>query len=354
MQFFVTRTGLDAFDVARAWGLAVLINVLTEDEVELSNADWAFIVSPTKPAPEDPDFKGLGWRTLFAAEDVQWERVFMTLRKKREKLLEEEAGQVRQVLEKGWSQLTSELKRPNNAVDIGQGKTMPGGLEPSAFKGLRHDSRARYGEEQLKVPEGHWALACLGMATCGVYRLSREAGQEKWLALLPIPQCVRFNYFRDVQELMRFPPARYQGVQNAAAHYAVQLAEQLRKRAAAQGSLQDRFAAVFYFTLFGAGQQTKPAQGSQLNLSPLMDAIHRDPHGTEPMLNWLDYCFRLGSTEGAEDLALAATELVMRWDLDAFERLVKVFIRLIAQKRVRHDNLPDETAIGGVMRYVAA
>lgn len=346
MQFFVTKTGLDAFDVARAWGLAVLINVLTEDEVELSNADWAFIVSPTKPAPEGPDFKGLGWRTLFAAEDVQWQQVFMTLQK--------EVSQVRQALEEGWRQLASELKRPDNIVDIGRGETVPGSLEPSAFKGLRHNSRARYGEEQLKVPEGHWALACLGMATCGVYRLSREAGQEKWLALLPIPQCVRFNYFRDVQELMRLPPTHYQGVQNAAAHYAVQLAEQLRKRAAARGSLQDRFAAVLYFTLFRTRQQTKPAQGSQLNLSPLMDAIHRDPHGTEPMLNWLDYCFRLGATEGAEDLALAATELVMRWDLDAFERLVKVFIRLIAQKRVRHDNLPDETAIRGVMRYVAA
>lgn len=346
MQFFVTKTGLDAFDVARAWGLAVLINVLTEDEVELSNADWAFIVSPTKPAPEGPDFKGLGWRTLFAAEDVQWERVFMT-QGEWEKLRNE----VRQALEKGWRQLASELKRPNNTVNFGQGRgKVRGGLEPSAFKGLRHESKARYGEYPFpSVPEEHWALAYLGMATCGVYhrvyRFSREAGQEKWLALLPIPQIVRFNYFRDVQELMRFPPVGYQGVQNAAAHYAVQLAEQLRKQAARWGSLQDKFAAVFYFTLFGAGQQTKPAQGSQLNLSPLMDAIHRDPHGTEPMLNWLDYCLRLGATEGAADLALAATELVMRWDLDAFEMLVRVLIRVLGREQVQRKARDEFNAI---------
>lgn len=348
-QFFVAKTGLDAFDVARAWGLAVLLNTLTEDEVELCNADWAIIVKPTNSIPHNAALAGLGWRTLFVAEDVEWQRVFITMRERQERV-----QKVQKVLESKWRTLMNQLQQPSNAVKIGQGETLPGGLEPSAFKGLRHDTKARYREEQLRVPEEHWALACLGMATCGVYRFSREAGQDKWLALLPIPQLVRFNYFRGGQELLRLPSVRYQSVQNAAAHYAVQLAEQLRKRAAAQESLQDRFAAVLYFTLFGARQQIKPAQGNQLNLSPLMEAIQRDSRGAEAMFKWLDYCFRLGATEGAEDLALAATELVMRWDLDAFERLVRIFVRLIAQKRVRYDNLPDETVIRRVMRHVAA
>jgi hypothetical protein len=190
------------------------------------------------------------------------------------------------------------------------------------------------------------------MATCGAYHRVREAGQWKTLALMPVPQSVRFNYFRDVQAMMRPSGVRYRGVQNAAAYYAVHLAEQLRRRAAAQGSLQDRFYAILYFTLFGAGQQTKPSQGSQLNLAPLMEAIQRDPHGSQSLFEWLDYCFRLGATDGAEELALAATELVMRWDLDAFERLARVLARFIAQKRVRHENLPSERTLKEVMRYV--
>jgi hypothetical protein len=151
---------------------------------------------------------------------------------------------------------------------------------------------------------------------------------------------------------MRPSGLRYIGVQNAAAHYSVQLTEQLRRRAVAQGSLQDRFSAVLYFTLLGTRQQVKPSQGNQLNLTPLMDAIQEDPHGTEAMLKWLDYCFRLGATKGAEELALAVTELVMRWDLDAYEKLVKVFVRFIARNQVRYDNLPYERTLLGVMKNV--
>jgi hypothetical protein len=349
VQFFVTKTGLDAFDTARAWGLAVLLNVLTQDEVRLQDASWAFILEPKGCIPQNAQLTGLGsWVTLFNAVDVQWDSVFVTQRGRQE----EKKGQVRQILETQLHSLLSDLQRPDNLVEIGSGENVPGGLEPAAFKGLRHVTKASYREDQLKVSEGHWALSCLGMATCGTYRFSREAGQYRWLVLLPVPQNVHFNYFRDVQELMRPSGLRYIGVQNAAAHYSVQLTEQLRRRAVAQGSLQDRFSAVLYFTLFGTRQQVKPSQGNQLNLTPLMDAIQEDPHGTEAMLKWLDYCFRLGATKGAEELALAVTELVMRWDLDAYEKLVKVFVRFIARNQVRYDNLPYERTLLGVMKNV--
>jgi hypothetical protein len=349
VQFFVTKTGLDAFDTARAWGLAVLLNVLTQDEVRLQDASWAFILEPKGCIPQNAQLTGLGsWVTLFTAGDVQWDNVFVTQRGRQGAKKE----QVRQILETQLHSLLSDLQRPDNLVEIGSGENVPGGLEPAAFKGLRHVTKASYREDQLKVSEGHWALSCLGMATCGTYRPIREAGQDRWLVLLPVPQNVHFNYFRDVQELMRPSGLRYIGVQNAAAHYAVQLAEQLRRRAAAQGSLQDRFSAILYFTLFGTRQQVKPSQGNQLNLTPLMDAIQEDPHGTEAMLKWLDYCFRLGATKGAEELALAVTELVMRWDLDAYEKLVRVFVRFIARNQVRYDNLPYERTLLGVMKNV--
>ncbi len=337
MQFFITKTGLDAFDVARAWGLAVLLNVLTEEEVKLQDVGWAFIMTPAKQIPPNASLEGSAWRTLFSTPDVQWQQVFLTLRKKQEKLFVEDGDvvEVCKVLESKWQQLLKGLQQPNNLVTFGSGKTLLGGLEPAAFKGLRHITKARYGEDNISVQDEHWALACLGMATCGTYRFSREAGQENWLALLPVPQCIRFSYFRDVQQLLRPHSIRYRGVQNAAAHYAVQLAEGLRKRAAAQGSLQDQFSAVLYFTLFRTKQQTKPSQGSQLNLAPLMQLIQDDPHGSEAVLRWLDYCFRLGATEGTEDLALAATELVMRWDLDAYERLVRVLVRVLGREQVK-------------------
>jgi hypothetical protein len=341
MPYYITKTGLDAFDTARAWGLAVVVNVLTEDEVVLRHEDWAFIVvEPPMPVPNSTIANSLAWRTLIFEQG--WQRVFMTAKGgwsgKRDK--------AKDVVEQQIGSLLTDLQNPANTVALGSGESLPGGLDPTGFKGLRHESKAggyhkSSPEDQLEVPKDHWALACLGMATCGTYRPVKEARQINWLVLLPVPQEVRFSYFRDVQELFRLPGLKYHGIQNAAAHYAIQLAERLRRRAAAQGSLQDRYSAVLYFGLFGAGQQMKPAQGNQLRLEPLMDAIARDPHGTQPMLEWLDYCFRLGATEGAEDLALSATELVMRWDLEAYDRLVRVAVRILGREQVRRKNPRD-------------
>ena len=349
MLYYITKTGLDAFDTARAWGLGVVLNVITGDEVRITDTEWMYIVEPVSAVPTGIRLSGnTAWASLFQEEN--WQRVFMTAKGgwsgKRD--------QARQIMEQQLNSFLANLQDPANIVALGTGESLPGALDPTGFKGLRHTTRAQYHEGQLNVPQDHWALACLGMAACGTYRYAKEAGQSNWLVLLPVPQEVRFSYFRDVQDLFRLPGLKYHGVQNAAAHYAVQLAERLRRRAAAQGSLQDRYSAILYFRLFGAGQQTKPAQGNQLRLEPLMEAIAQDPHGTQPMLEWLDYCFRLGSTKGAEDLALAATELVMRWDLDAYERLVRILVRYQAQGRIRRDNLPEARTLEEVTHHVSA
>jgi hypothetical protein len=348
MLYYITKTGLDAFDTARAWGLAVVLNVLTEDEMFLHYKDWAFVLESRILISATSITDSLAWRTLLF--EPGWQRVFMTTRG----IWSQKRDQAKGIVERQISTLLTNLQDPANTVDLGTGESLPGGLDPTGFKGLRHTTRAQYQEGQLNVNQDHWALACLGMATCGTYRYAREAGQANWLALLPVPQKVRFSYFRDVQDLFRLPGLKYHGVQNAAAHYAVQLAERLRRRAAAQGSLQDRYSAVLYFRLFGAEQQLKPAQGNQLRLEPLMEAIARDPHKTQSMLEWLHYCFRLGSTKGAEDLALAATELVMRWDLDAYDRLVRTLVRYQAQGRIRRDNLPETNTLEELISHVSA
>jgi len=346
MPYYITKTGLDAFDTACAWGLAVVLNMLTEDEVVICNDEWAFVIEPAVPLPSSPAIaSNLAWRTLTFEQG--WQQVFITLKGEWSKKRDEAMS----IIQKRLTTLLGSLQTPKTVV-FRRGESLPGGLDPTGFKGLRHTTRAQYKEEQLEVLEEHWALACLGMATCGTYRYAKEAGQSNWLVLLPVPQEAQFSYFRDMQDLFRLPGLKYHGIQNAAAHYAVQLVERLRRRAAAQGSLQDRYSAVLYFKLFGAGQQMKPAQGNQLRLETLMDAIARDPHGTQPMLEWLDYCFRLGATKGAEDLALAATELVMRWDLEAYDRLIRVATHCQAQGRIRKENLPETSTLKEVMSHV--
>jgi hypothetical protein len=340
MPYYITKTGLEAFDTARAWGLVVLLNILTRDEVSIHDTEWAFIVEPLASIPPHTSLQAnTQWKTLFVSAGTFWAQVFITTREKRK--LQNKVSQVQQVLRGQWQTVLNQLANPANIPTLGSGENIPGGLDPTAFKGLRHVSRAGYKESQLSAPEDHWALACLGMATCGTYHRVREAGRLKTLALLPVPQSTRFSYFRDVQFLLRPPKRHYRGVQNAAAHYAVHLAKQLRQRASAQGSLQDRFHAILYFTLFGAGQQTKPSQGSQLNLAALMEMIWHDLHGSQAVFEWLDYCLRVGSADGAAELALAVTELVMRWDFEAYDLLVRTLARVLWREQVQRRNPRD-------------
>ncbi len=324
MQFFVTKTGLGVFDAARAWGLAAALSAVTGNEVEICDADWAFVVMLSASVPQQPDFDSEGWVILFTSGN--WRSVFIT-QKGHDSLIQK----VKNQLQKSWRQLLTDLQQPQWDI-LGRGETIPGGLDPTAFKGVRHPTKASFGEGQLRADPLHWALACLGMATCGVYHSLRD---NKRVALLLAPQKA---HFRDVQNLLRpdndnLP--HHDSAQTAAAHYAVLVAEKLRERAAAQGSLQDLFSAVLYFTLFSTGQQIKPSQGSQLQIAPLLEAIAADPDETEKLLTWLDACFRLGARKGATEVALAATELVMRWDLDAFERLTRTLLRIIGRSELR-------------------
>ncbi|MEM4203684.1 MAG: hypothetical protein QXS54_06410 [Candidatus Methanomethylicaceae archaeon] len=351
-QLYVTKTGLAIFDTARAYGLANLVVTARGSGVRavIEDQDWCFIISVDKLPTNPPS--GDKWAVLFQPEGTEWSRVFITYGQAAQG---QQRKRVRQVLEKQFNDILSAYQNPLHSVTLGSsGETLPGGLEPAAFKGLRHPSRRQYSEGPIKVPKEDWALACLGMATCAVYRYSREVAQGAYLALLSVPEFVRFAYFRTVQQMLRGRGLRYRGVQNAAAHYAVLLADEVRKARARQPQLQDRFSGVDYFTLFRTGNQWKPSQGGRLNLGPLMNALSSDPHATEPMLRWLDYCFRRGSTEGGEELALATTEFVMRFDLTSYERLARVFARFIAGNKVNIDNLPNEKTLKEVMGLVKA
>ncbi len=326
MQYFITKTGLDAFDTARAWGLGIILNTLTSAEVVIEDLGWAYQLKPLASQNLDPTLLKTNsqWGALFAEDG--WRRVFLTTRSG----WEAKRDQVRSILEHASTFLCHDLTRPDNSVKFGTGETLPGGLDPAGFKGLRHATRASYTEDQLRVDRNHWALACLGMALCANYSFDGV-----WLVALPVPERVYLDYFRDIHTLFNVSSLRYHGSQNAAAHYAVQLVERVRQRAASAGSLRDYFSAVIYFSLFKTRQQIKPGQGGQLRLKPLMDAIARDHHNTESMLRWLDACFRLGAVEGAEDLGIAATELVMRWDIDSYERVMITLGRVIGRLQVQ-------------------
>ena len=353
MLFAITKTGLDVFDAARAWGLAALIGDLTQDEVRVRDIGWQFLVD------SDSDVGTVGQVSQFPIvppdTDSVWRNVFVTSgeserQKKIEKVRElivrlaSEPAVMQGIFGGDWS---------DHVFVSRGGESLPGALDPAAFKGVRQQTRARYAEDQLKVEERHWALACLGMALCGSYRKVRTAGGQRYLVLLPIPHDVRVYQPSEFGELTRWTQeVGHAAAATMAAHAAVDLAARLRKRAAVYGQLRDRFSEIVFFELFRTGNQPKPAQGNHVRLERLLTVVANDPHRAEGILAWLDYCFRRGAVKGFQELALAATEFTFRWDLDSYERLVRVFVRMLASGGIKMVQRPSEEVMREVIGYV--
>lgn len=88
----------------------------------------------------------------------------------------------------------------------------------------------------MGVDKYHYALACMGMVLCGTCQRIRAAGTERTLALLPVLLAVTVHHYEELRELTKWSGSvRHIGGATMAAHAAVEIAERVRKRAAAQG-----------------------------------------------------------------------------------------------------------------------
>jgi hypothetical protein len=341
------KSGLEVFDVARPYGLAALLSYADEVQanspsirdigtayaVELSGAritvdrlkatgDWAAAFEPGKSVDVyAPQWNNVLLTTRVEQKSKKTGRVCHPRKTKIEK--------VRKTLEKKLPDLMEATGPVMLAAQIGKGELLPGPLDPSGFKGLKHETRGEFKEDETSVDKDNWALACLGAALTGRFVHERNAG---FFVVYPVPDCVTWTDFREVRkETYGERLKNYLSVQNAAAHYSVVLAENLRRRAASGLASTPRYSSLIYFSMFKTGNQWKPGSGGRLNLQLLIDMAIQRPHEAEKVLSVWRYMFRRGSARGNEDLALAITDLIMHPNLENYERHVRIVNRYIAR-----------------------
>lgn len=359
MRFWITKSGLEIFDVARAYGLAALLSYADEAQSAspvVSDAGAVYCVDLPGGKPSASRLKSgannSGWLEAFAIDDFrnplspQWNSLFVTdtaeFKKKKRKA-------ARDLLKTRLDDLLGRAKQPGLVADFESGETLPGGLDPVAFKGLRGRTRGQYTEGQTKVDQLNWALACLGGALAGRFLYQRGAG---YFVVYPVPESMDWTDFREVRKKTYGQRLSYLSVQNAAAHYSVVLAEHLRSRAASGLVSTTRYSNLLYFSLFKTGNQWKPGNAGRLNLQPLLDLALGRPHDAAGVFKVWQYLFRRGSKRGNEDLALAVTDLIMHPTLDSYERHVRVFTRHIAQG-AKTDFLYSEQSLKEVIALVS-
>ncbi|MDM7911881.1 MAG: hypothetical protein QUS09_02180 [Methanotrichaceae archaeon] len=292
--------------------------------------DWASLFY----IPDDLNPTNLAWNSLFVTD--------LGLAGKAKKV-----KQVKTYLEQRFDDVLTIAQHPGLSAQF-EGETLPGGLEPSAFKGSKSTTRAQYSEAQTEVDSDNWALACLGGALVGRYVWQRRS----IMVMYPVPEKVSFFSWRGIRDKTYGERLSYLGVQNAVAHYSVVLCEAMRKMASSSLAFSDRFSNLAYFSLFKTGNQWKPSTAGFLNLQPLLNMALGRPHETAEVFETWAYLFRRGSVRGYEDLSEAITKLIMSPSLENLERHNRVLLRYIDRKEIKAMNQYTEDALKEVMQIV--
>lgn len=357
MQYFIPKTALDIFDLCRAYGLAMLLDSASPEEVSpiIHDSGNAYLIEHNTT---DISIKRLqdntGWHELFeeSQNDRTWSRVFLT--DKKNWLVK--VNRVKEILSKDAEKIIKKSQTPNNFPDItsDKGATIPGPLDPSAFKGLRGRTRGDYTEGQTKVDSHSWALACLGGSISGRYKIQKAQG-NKWayFVIFPVPQRIEIKNFREIREKTYNIGLKYLSVQNAAAHYSVILADKMYQMAISKSQFVDRLSGLFYFSMVQSGQQFKPSTGGNLSLYPLMELALSGRSNVQRIFEVWNYLFRKGSVQGCEDIADSITAFIMNPSLTTYENHIKVILKYISRPReIKSANYYDEETLKEVMAYV--
>ena len=351
MRYAVLKSGFEIFDTCRAYGLAELLHCLRRGEAApiIQDTGQAYLIEVE--APDSAPDLATSEEWLAVMEQSAWQQVFLTYKAK----WAEQRDKVRRAVEQQWQTILRQSVAGLSA-DFGGPCTLPGPLDPAAFKGLKGLTATAYSEAATAADEMNWALACLGAAVAQRYRPQKVTGAKwEYYVTLPIPDLVRFSDFQAIRELVYQQGLNYHGLRNAVAHFSVLLADAVRQRAAGNPLLPLRFSGVLYFSLFPSGNQYKPAAGGIFQVGGLMElALSGRPSVAEAFATW-NYLFRRGSHQGSEDLAEAITDLVMAPSLESYYDHARVFLRYVMKSRkgVKDDDLYTEDALREVMNYAA-
>ncbi len=328
MRYYITKTNLDVFDTSRAWGLAFLLHVITEDDVLIKNDDVFFIIETQSQLPENINLKDNDlYNTIFAYKNEVYERIWKNVFRTSKKQWEYKRKRVKEILIKDINLLLDRKQNPDFDFDfIFNSKScenLPGSLDPAAFRGSRSESSKRFIERQLKIQRTEWALSALGMVIAGYYLFAKKGNNVDVFIFLPVPTEVYLSSHLAIKEKFDIRQSPSLGVTHAAAMFSIELAERVRSLKAQKTMYKEKYEEFICFELFGAGQQVKPKATLKVNIANLMEAIEKDADNTEISFKFLKNC--LFSHKQNPQLASAAADLIMNLNIEKYSRFIDFF-----------------------------
>jgi len=339
MQYYVVKSGMQIYDLSRAYGLGLILEKLCGSSVKVKDSNYCYSIEVTSNY-NLKKVKGLAG-LLPKEDDKKWGYIFLTLKGKGklDKIKNCKKLMVNKKLISSILYKSATIKQPEFSESKKEKyETLYQSLDLSATKGFREKIRGRMYHEgsQLYVPIEDFILSIIGHYNFTIWKWNKD-GQLILILFNPSVEGVQIGISpdaRDVAKIIDESLKTYRiGILPTLAYTAVSLAKEISR----QKERRVKFSNLFFGVMVGSGQQRKPYGGGIYPLDFLYRFIDSTEKSGEIFDRWLDI-FRLTNNPkmaGYEELALYLSEFITYPSKETFDRYLRSHLRISLSKEVK-------------------
>lgn len=328
MRYFIPKTGFQFFDVARAYGLGIMVYALSQiGDTIIKDGGFAYVIETS-----EIDLTNLSEISSYIPEkdNLYWDRVLKTSNKKSDLKSEtieffRDSENIQELLSKHSSinsSIISMFAEPKK-----NRPSIPQSLELGAGKGIRVVVPSRFEEKGIGLTEQHrdqLYLAILGALNSSIYSQHRTGSTTYTYITYPLPEYVEIEYIvtkaitRELKGAMR--NSHKAGVLPTLALIAVELG-------IAQHEFGDK-PTYIPSLLFGVMARSPTAKDKPYSAGEFPMELINKISNTRPdiLLFWRDI-LRSCNKKGYEDIAMALAKFIAEPTLENYYSYIRLHLR---------------------------
>ncbi len=336
MEYYIVKSGMEMYDLSRAYGLGAIINILSNSKSVVKDFGHYYLIE-NKGKIEMKNIKKL---SVLASEDLSWWGPLGTNRgskpQKRKEMLSllKNKKDISHILQKhSIFQSTPSKERPN--------ETLYGPMESCAFKGERKRKRLeKYNEgEPFKISKHDFILSLIGHLNFTLWKFNK--GITISVQLAPSVDGVWIGGSGDIKSIKnsidkiikRLHP---NGVLPTLSNIAVNLAKEVYHIKYEEKLFVPKFSSLIFNVTSGGGptSKPKPIKGGIYPLEFLYRLIDSTQKSGEMIDQWISN-FRLANKPGYEYLALYLSEFIVYPSEETLDRYFRIHLRTFLSKDIK-------------------
>jgi hypothetical protein len=338
MKFYIVKSGMQMFDLSRAYGLGAIINILSNSKSIVKDFGYYYVI--------ENDGKINFGRTKklsdLLSKDLPWWGPFTTqisIIPKKQKELSNffKKQEITNLLRKYESLNEVWLKKEKKEI-------LYGAMDPSAFKGERKIKKLeKYTEgDQLKVSKYDFILSLIGHLNFTVWAFKKEKTTSTIISILLSPDANGINIGgtgdikslkKDIQDIVFI---HRDDILPTLAYVAVSIAKNVYKMKYEEELFVPKFSSLVFGVMRSGGPKSKPKPigGGIYPLDFLYKMIESTEKSGKIFDQWINI-FKLTNKPGYEDLAMALSEFITYPSEGTLEKYLKTHLRIFLNKKAK-------------------